>query len=437
MANNSFPHSVRYIIGNEAAERFSFYGMKNILTFFMINYFLLKDADAKSNYHLFVSAVYFFPLLGGVLADRLWGKYKTIFWLSLVYCVGHLCLALFENNPQGFYVGLGLIALGAGGIKPCVAAFVGDQFDESNKHLIKVVFGWFYWMINFGSFFASALIPKTLEWFGPKVAFGIPGVLMFLSTVILWLGRKHYVDTPPVPKDPHGFIAVVRDRFDVSKHPAEAIDGARAVLRVMGIFAMLPAFWALYDQKASSWVVQAMKMDREFLGLTLAPAQFLAVNPVLIMMMIPFFGRVFYPWLEKVGLRPTPLRRMAAGMFFAALSFVVVGGFEMVLESGQRLSIAWHFLPYFILTFGEVLLSTTGLEFAYTQAPPSQKSTIMSVWYLTTTVGNLLTAVVAKLNMFAGSGQYFFFAVLMVLAGVVFSIQAGRYVSRDWIRQAT
>ena len=112
---------------------------------------------------------------------------------------------------MGFYIGLWLIALGSGGIKPCVAAFVGDQFDQTNKHRAKVVFDAFYWIINFGSFFASLLMPIFLQDLGPAVAFGIPGVLMFISTVILWLGRKHYVMVPPAPPDPHSFLRVSRD----------------------------------------------------------------------------------------------------------------------------------------------------------------------------------------------------------------------------------
>ena len=135
--------------------------------------------------------VYFFPLLGGWLADRLFGKYRTIFWFSLVYCAGHACLALFDDNRAGFYTGLLLIALGSGGIKPLVASFVGDQFDETNKHLAKVVFDAFYWIINFGSFFASLLMPIFLRKYGPAVAFGIPGAMMFIATVFFWLGARN------------------------------------------------------------------------------------------------------------------------------------------------------------------------------------------------------------------------------------------------------
>src|SRR4030095_11617081 len=122
------PKQIRYIIGNEGCERFSFYGMRNILTVFLVSSLLLflpeseRAHGAKDVFHTFVIGVYFFPLLGGWLADRLFGKYNTILWLSLVYCVGQACLAMFVTNRTCFYIGLGLIALGSGGIKPCVAA---------------------------------------------------------------------------------------------------------------------------------------------------------------------------------------------------------------------------------------------------------------------------------------------------------------------------
>src|SRR5262245_17095982 len=160
------PRQIAYIIGNEGCERFSFYGMRNILTQFLVSSALLfaateavpqaeREGAAKEVFHTFVLGVYFFPLLGGWLADHFLGKYSTILYLSLVYCVGQAFLAVFDDNKAGFFTGLFLIALGSGGIKPCVATFVGDQFDQSNKSLAKVVFDAFYWIINFGSFFAT------------------------------------------------------------------------------------------------------------------------------------------------------------------------------------------------------------------------------------------------------------------------------------------
>ncbi|MGH8033506.1 MAG: MFS transporter, partial [Luteimonas sp.] len=137
------PRQIPYIIGNEACERFSFYGMRNILTPFLVSTLLLYAPEAeragiaKDVFHSFVIGVYFFPLLGGWLADRFFGKYNTVLWFSLIYCAGHACLAIFENDRSGFYTGLFLIALGSGGIKPLVVSFVGDQFDQSNKAKAK------------------------------------------------------------------------------------------------------------------------------------------------------------------------------------------------------------------------------------------------------------------------------------------------------------
>ncbi len=442
-----FPPQIKFIIGNEGCERFSFYGMKNILTFFMINYLLLKEANAKANYHLFVSAVYFFPLLGGWLADRWFGKYRTILYLSLVYCVGHACLALFDRDPIGFYSGLFLIALGSGGIKPCVSALVGDQFTDENKHLTRKVFQLFYWIVNFGSFFASALIPKTLEWFGPQVAFGIPGLLMLLATIILFAGRKLYVEAPPAPSDPHSFWRVLatglRHRRGgvgvfaaaAEHHPKEAIDAARAVLSVLAIFAPIPFFWALFDQKGSTWIVQASSMDLTFGGVKLAPAQVMALNPLLVMLLIPLLNYVLYPALERRGVTLSAVWRMGLGMSLAGAAFVFVGLLQLVLDGGNQLSVLWQLLPYAVLTLGEVLLSTTGLEFAYSQAPISMKSTIMSFWNLTVTFGNLLTALVSQLELFSGAAQFFFYAGLLFVSTAAFAMIARGYQVREYFHK--
>ena len=213
------PRQIPYIIGNEACERFSFYGMRNILVPFLISSVLLaylpdqaaREGAAKDLFHSFVIGVYFFPLLGGWLSDRYFGKYNTVLWFSLIYCAGHACLALFESNATGFYTGLFLIALGSGGIKPLVVTFCGDQFDQTNKSKAKVVFDAFYWIINFGSFFASLLMPLVLRSWGPAWAFGIPGILMFIATFIFWLGRHKYVNVPPSRgNDPDAFLNVVR-----------------------------------------------------------------------------------------------------------------------------------------------------------------------------------------------------------------------------------
>lgn len=196
-STTGMPSGIPYIIGNEAAERFSFYGMKTILIVFMTKYMLdssggfdvMSEENAKAWYHSFSSAVYFFPILGAIISDAFLGKYKTILSLSIVYCLGHLALALDETR-MGLGIGLTLIAIGSGGIKPCVSAHVGDQFGPKNAHLLEKVFEWFYFSINLGAFASTLATPWLLEHYGPSLAFGIPGALMLIATIVFWMGRN-------------------------------------------------------------------------------------------------------------------------------------------------------------------------------------------------------------------------------------------------------
>ena len=194
---STMPPGIPYIIGNEAAERFNFYGMRAVLVVFMTQYLVnrsgakdvMTENDANKWYHLFLSANYFFPMLGAIVSDAFFGKYRTIFWVSLVYCSGSLVLAL-DHTRLGLGLGLGLIALGAGGIKPCVSSHVGDQFGSDNQHLLARAFGWFYFSVNFGSFFSILLIPWLLEHYGAGWAFGVPAVLMLLAACGVLVGPR-------------------------------------------------------------------------------------------------------------------------------------------------------------------------------------------------------------------------------------------------------
>ena len=205
LKTDKMPPGVPFIVGNEAAERFSYYGNQSILVIFMTKYLLdahgqpdhLTEAHAQAWYHLYVSLAYSLPVLGAFLADAILGKYRTVLILSIVYCFGHFTLAV-NDTRLGLALGLGLIALGAGGIKPCVSAIVGDQFGTLNQHLLPRVYSWFYFSINAGSAISTILIPEMLERSGPKLAFGTPGVFMVLATIIFWLGRKRFVHIPPI-----------------------------------------------------------------------------------------------------------------------------------------------------------------------------------------------------------------------------------------------
>ncbi len=444
-----FPPQIRYIIGQEACERFSYYGMRSILVIFMVQYLLMSKADSLGVFHLFVSACYLLPVAGAYLSDRFLGKYKTILYLSLFYCVGHGILAIWENKA-GMFWGLFFISLGAGGIKSCVAAHVGDQFTEKNKHLIQRVYDIFYFSVNFGSTFSTIMIPWILPRYGAGWAFGIPGILMAAATFVFWMGRDKYVHVPPTRETGNtGFIPIFAyalkhlgkskgDSFlDVAKNKfsSENVEAVKAAFKVIKVFLLISGFWALFDQHSSSWVLQADKMERTFWGMPLEASQISALNPIMVMVLIPIFAYGIYPLVEKLGIKLTPLRKMSAGMFIAGTSFAVVGLLEIPLEAGHKVSVAWQFIPYLLLTISEIMISIPGLELAYTQAPRSMKSTIMSFWYLTVFFGNMLTAFISKINVFQGPTFFFFFAILVSVMGVAFVWVATRYQYKNYLEK--
>lgn len=415
------PAGIPYIIGNEAAERFSFYGMRTILVVFMTQYLMgnsgilapMSDEDAKGWYHLFVSAVYFTPLLGAILADVWLGKYRTILFLSLVYCAGHLALAL-DDTRLGLAIGLGLIALGAGGIKPCVSAHVGDQFGHSNRALISRTFGWFYMAINVGAFISTLLTPWLLKHYGAHWAFGVPGVLMALATLMFWMGRNKFVHIPPSGR---AFLTEVMSP-----------DSLRVFGRLLLIYLFIAVFWSLYDQTGSSWVLQAQQMDRVLLGVELLPSQIQALNPLLIIVLIPLFSYVIYPSLGKI-MKLTPVRKVAMGFMLAAAAFAVSSMAQERIDAGATPSISWQLMAYLLLTAGEVMVSITALEYSYTQAPRTMKSFIMALFMLSVSLGNIFTSTVnffIQNNdgsvMLEGAEYYWFFTVLMAVTTVIFAL---------------
>lgn len=435
--SNKFPKGIPYIIGNELAERFSYYGMRAILVVFMTQFLMsgnkpdpMNENEATTWYHLFTMANYFFPIIGAIVSDVLWGKYKTIITLSVVYCLGHLALAIDESRI-GLSIGLTLIAIGAGGIKPCVSAHVGDQFENKNKHLIEKIFGFFYFSINLGAAISTLLIPVLLEKFGPHVAFGVPGLLMMIATIVFWMGRKVFIAIPPV-----GLKAYKKEIFS----PA----GKKAIINLSIMYIFIAIFWSLFDQSGSSWVLQSEKMDRVvdfgFVKFELLASQIQAINPLLIMLFIPMFTYFLYPFINKF-FPLTALRKISIGMFLAGFSFAILAVAETSIMAGGKPSIMWQFWAYVILTMAEVMVSITGLEFSYTQAPNSMKSFVMGLWLLSVSLGNGVTAVVNmlivnsdgtyKLN---GSEYFWFFAGLMFVTAIAFIFVAMRYKVESYIQ---
>jgi len=388
---DGMPPGVPHIIANEAAERFSFYGMKAVLAVFMVQYLHLMDgrggvamdeAEAAAKVHFFNGTVYLTPFLGALLADVFIGKYRTIIALSLVYCAGHAALAgmgLFGNSPWWLMAGLGLIALGSGGIKPCVSAHVGDQFGARNAHLLTRIFNWFYFAINIGAFASMLLTPWLLEWHGPHWAFGVPGVLMALATLVFWRGRERFIHVPA------GGMGFVRELIHGG--------GLRVMLKLLPLYLFVAVFWALFDQTGSTWIFQSQDMDRRFLGFEWLPSQIQSLNSVFVLTFIPLFAWLVYPLGDRLW-KLTPLRKIGLGLFIMTGSFALVALIQQWIDGGARPGVAWQILAFALLTVAEVMVSIVALEYAYTQAPKTMKSLLMCFFLASVALGNFFVAAV-------------------------------------------
>jgi POT family proton-dependent oligopeptide transporter len=379
--DDRMPAGIPFIVANEFAERFCFYGINAILTVYLVQFLRFGEADATAYSSLFQAGAYIFPFVGAVVADVFWGKFRTIMVFSLAYAGGCAIVALVPGIV-GLSVGLFFVAFGTGGIKPCVSTNVGDQFTSKNQHLIERAFSYFYLAINAGSSISIFFCPLLLQKYGRFVAFGTPAAMMLFATAVFWMGRKRFAVVPPAGK------AWLRDVL--SK------DGLRTIGSLSIIFYLFVAiFWSLWNQSnGQTWTLQARSslMDKNIgFGITLLPAQIQVVNGLFILAMVPIFTFVIYPLWGKF-FKVTPLRKMGVGFFTIASSYLIVARIEAHIQAGEVVSVWWQILAYVVLTASEVLVSITCLEFSYKQAPLRMKSFIMAMFLASSAAGSLITA---------------------------------------------
>ncbi|MEW9501115.1 peptide MFS transporter [Jeotgalibacillus marinus] len=446
------PKGLLTLFFTEFWERFSYYGMRAILVFYMYYEVSqgglgLDQPTALAIMSIYGSLVYMSGIIGGWLADRIFGSSKAIFYGGIFIMLGHIVLA-FPGNLAMFFVSMVLIVLGTGLLKPNVTTVVGDIYSE-NDNRRDAGFSIFYMGINLGGFLAPLIVGKAMDT-SFHLGFGIAAVGMFIGLVVFVVTKKKYLGlagtTVPNPLTPSekkktytifGLSAAVITAFVALGIPMGFLtfDVFIALVGVFGILtptiyffimyrspkttaversriiAYIPLFiasvmfWAIQEQGATILAVYAdQRANLEFLGFTISPAWFQSLNPLFIILLAPVFAWV---WVKIGDRQPTVPVKFSLGLLFAGLSFLVilVPGYLNGAES--LVNPLWLVLSYFIVVLGELCLSPVGLSATTKLAPAAFSAQTMSLWFLTNAAAQGINAQIVKFYTPATEMVYF------------------------------
>jgi POT family proton-dependent oligopeptide transporter len=425
----SHPTGFWFFFWGELAERSCFYGMRAILFLYMVDHLRFGKDNAGSINYLFIAACYFLPLVGGYVADNYFGKYWTIVGFSLPYIIGQLFLCFDSGqvlgiDPRHFlFVSLALLAMGSGVIKPNISTLMGLTYDQERPgqtQLRSDAFSFFYMAINIGAFLSSFVMPKLRTNYGYHVAFLFPAGLMVVALTLFALGKPFYA---------REVITRVR------KTPEEQRQQWAVLGRLFGVFLVITFFWMIFDQSSATWIRFAQEdfdlrlgFRLPFLGDTIDPDQFQALNPLFIVVLLPFISVGLWRLLARAGLEMRPTDKMLVGFILTAASMAVMAVAGVLVSHGQKVSIWWQVGTYFLITVAELCISPVGLELAFTAAPKSMKGFITGCFLLTVFFGDVLNSLVTRLYTPMGPAAYFgAMTGLLVVVTVVFVFVARRF----------
>ncbi|KFD55660.1 POT family protein [Trichuris suis] len=361
----NYPAAIFFILGNEFAERFSFYGMRAVLILYLTTVFMLNDSTAKLAYHSFIALAFLSPLFGSVLADGFLGRYRLILYVTILYAIGQAMLAvssmtsLLQAASQPLsYVSLLIIAFATGGIKPNVSSFAADQFPPHMTRERSQFFSLFYFTINLGSMISFIVTPYLrgqVSCDGQEtcfpLAFGVPAVCMCLALFVFLIGKPFYTRKPAqsavLLHVVQCTIYALRERFRRPRKAAKMdhwldyaspkfndalIRNVKCIFAVALVFLPAISWTCLNDQTGSSWILQASRMNGHVGSFTLLPDQLSAVNPLLIILLVPLFEGIVYPVLNKRGFLKAPLRRMLYGLLLAIVAAAMAGVVQLFVK---------------------------------------------------------------------------------------------------------
>ncbi len=395
------PRGLATLFFTEMWERFSYYGMRALLTLYMVGSvqqpglgFSVKRASEI--YALYTMAVYLSNVPGGWLADRYLGHYRAVFLGGCIIAAGHFSMAV--PGLPFFYTGLGLIVIGTGLLKPNVSTMVGSLYRRDDERR-DAGFSMFYMGINLGAFIA----PLICGWLGQKYnwhfGFAAAGFGMLLGLTQYVLGRKYLT---PVSEDQPSVdaAATAADEAPQADEPKPVrkltgTDWARiGAIAILTSFALL--FWAGFEQAGSSLTLFADRATRlTVAGFNYPSSWFQSVEPLFVILFSPVFAWI---WLRLARLHkePSSPAKFTLGLFFLSLSFaLVVPAAKSFQADGGRVSLWWLVGLYFLQMMGELCLSPVGLSMVTKLAPAHLVGLMMGVWFFATAMGNYVAGWIA------------------------------------------
>jgi POT family proton-dependent oligopeptide transporter len=385
------PRGLSTLFFTEMWERFSYYGMRAFLILYMTAAVSagglgLDVRDAASIYGTYTGSVWAAAILGGIVADRFLGQYRSVLVGGIIIALGHFTLA-FKALPF-FYAGLTFIVIGTGLLKPNVSALVGSLYEQGDARR-DAGFSIFYMGINLGAFIGPLIagyVAQRVDW---HLGFACAGVGMTLGLIQYVLGKPRLAPAlGRLAAQPRPTATAVGSAGG-SALRFTAIESKR-IAAVVVFFLAASLFWAAYDQAGSTLNLFADRYTRlEVLGFSFPSSWFQSVQAGFVIILAPVFA---WLWVRLGPREPSSPAKFALGLFFVGLAFVLLVPAGAMAQSGAgiRISPWWLVAAYFVEELGELCLSPVGLSVVTKLAPQRIVGLMMGVWFLSNAVGNKL-----------------------------------------------
>jgi len=373
------PRGLSTLFFTEMWERFSYYGMRGFLILYMTKALGFTDQQAGLSYGNYVSSVWLTPILGGLIADRWLGHYRSVLIGGAIIALGHFTLA-FPGLPF-FYAGLTLIVIGTGLLKPNISTLVGSLYEKGDERR-DAGFSIFYMGINLGAFLGPLIAGKLAEGVDWHLGFACAGVGMVFGLVQYVLGRKRL--QPAIER------LAARPR-PVAGAPADTkLTGEewRRIGAVVVFFLFATLFWGAYEQAGSTLNLFADRYVRlEAFGIKLYASWFVSIQAGFVILLSPLFA---WLWVKLGPRQPSSPAKFAFALIFVGLAFLVLMPAGALAQSGIKVSPLWLVGAYFIQELGELCLSPVGLSLVTKLSPVRLVGLLMGVFFLSNAAGNWL-----------------------------------------------